>query len=585
MTKGSPFSVDEAAPSHASTPRLGQKHLTGPLLSLTLALAGALAASPLLAADGATGANAETEITSPSRTLSWFRAAGPLTLDPHATRDRYTGALLRQVYDTLLVRDANGKLRPGLARSWTSNENGLVWQLRLRDGVRFHDGAPFTASDVAFSLGRAAGAGSAYQGLLAWIEEIRVLGPLTVELRTSTADPLIPLKLAAIAIMPGDWARANNMERPGFPTAGERDLLHQANGSGAFKLEHTARFGRLKLQVNPSWWGWTHTGGAFDTVEFHAIDDLAERLSAFERTDLAFMQDVPVGARATLGTVADTTLRAGPDNRVMALGLNAAWKARPAEDVPQAAGTTRNPLGDSRVREAIHIALDRASLRNDVLAGEVLLTGLLLPPTFDGYQRALDRLPDRDVERAVSLLRDAGYGDGFTLPLHCPASGHPDPRAVCGKLSADLADIGISVDLVFVPRTTLLDEIRRGLAPAYLISLYDPTFDGADLLRNLLGPDARWNGTGLRNREIRTGLEALAVQSDPRTRNLQFAILTTQLARENVLLPLFAPTLTYGFKGGIETPVDMLDAPLLSRLRAREETAQGQTPDGTDPTE
>src|SRR5258706_4143186 len=90
-----------------------------------------------------------------ARTLRWARSGDSLTLDPHAQNEGPTHALNHQIYEPLIIRDAQGKPQPALAESWAITADPKVWEFNLRRGVNFHDGTPFTADDVIFSLERA----------------------------------------------------------------------------------------------------------------------------------------------------------------------------------------------------------------------------------------------------------------------------------------------------------------------------------------------------------------------------------------------------------------------------------------------
>ena len=90
-----------------------------------------------------------------ARTLKWARQGDSLTLDPHAQNEGPTHALAHQIYEGLLQRDMTGKIIPALATSWTPTDDPKVWEFKLREGVKFHDGSDFNADDVVFSLKRA----------------------------------------------------------------------------------------------------------------------------------------------------------------------------------------------------------------------------------------------------------------------------------------------------------------------------------------------------------------------------------------------------------------------------------------------
>ena len=108
-----------------------------------------------------------------ARTLKWSRSGDSLTLDPHAQNEGPTAAVAHQMYEPLATRSVDGKLVPALATSWRIlPDNPLVWEFKLRQGVKFHDGAPFTADDVVFSLNRAMSPTSDFKGLWTSVDTV-----------------------------------------------------------------------------------------------------------------------------------------------------------------------------------------------------------------------------------------------------------------------------------------------------------------------------------------------------------------------------------------------------------------------------
>ena len=134
--------------------------------------------SSLLAAGLLTSGAAQAE------TVRWARASDPTTLDPHSFNTGTNFVLLHQMYETLVGRDAKGKLVPMLATSWKMTADPTVWEFKLRPGVKFHDGAALTAKDVAFSLQRAKGPTAQVKSLLASMVEVKAVDDLTVHVKT-----------------------------------------------------------------------------------------------------------------------------------------------------------------------------------------------------------------------------------------------------------------------------------------------------------------------------------------------------------------------------------------------------------------
>jgi peptide/nickel transport system substrate-binding protein len=157
--------------------------------------------------------------------LRWASAGGAATFDPHAYDETQTSAQHRQVYEQLIQLDSDLTPAPGLAVAWRL-VGPTTWEFQLRDGVRFHDGTPFTAADVVFSFARARTRTDLPVGVAVRIESIaavRATDRRTVRIETKFPDPQIWEKVSYIAIMSERWATAHNAWVPVNVSAGEEN--------------------------------------------------------------------------------------------------------------------------------------------------------------------------------------------------------------------------------------------------------------------------------------------------------------------------------------------------------------------------
>ena len=193
---------------------------------LALALPFALAT---LAGMAATPASAQT--------VRWAAAGDALTMDPHAQNEGPTHVMNHQVYDSLVFRDQAMKLAPRLATSWKITDDPNVWEFKLREGVKYHNGNPFTADDVVFSILRAKHENSDMKGLLTSVVEVTKVDEHTVRMRTDGPNPLLPNNLTNLFIMDREWSEANKVTLPQNYKAGDETFaVRNANGTGPFML-------------------------------------------------------------------------------------------------------------------------------------------------------------------------------------------------------------------------------------------------------------------------------------------------------------------------------------------------------------
>src|SRR3954471_8576302 len=149
-----------------------------------------------------------------AKTLRYASQFDPGTMDPHAIASLYQTRVVGQVYDSLVQRDEKFQPSPALALSWTPLAGGTGWRFRLRPGVKFHDGTPFTAEDVVFSVERVLSPTSGQKVTLPNVTGARRVDALTVDLLTSNATPLLPVAATNFRVMSRAWCVKHHTERP-----------------------------------------------------------------------------------------------------------------------------------------------------------------------------------------------------------------------------------------------------------------------------------------------------------------------------------------------------------------------------------
>src|SRR5688572_12465468 len=166
-------------------------------------------AAVAVAATLAMGVGASAE----AKTLRMSVAGDASTMDPHANNAGNTTLILKQVYEPLIDRNQKLEKVPGLATEW-SNPEPNVWRFKLRQGVKFHDGSPFTADDVVFSVTRALAPTSDFKLYVNGVKEAKKVDDFTVDIITTSPNPIIPDQLPRVHIMSKAWAEKNSVQQP-----------------------------------------------------------------------------------------------------------------------------------------------------------------------------------------------------------------------------------------------------------------------------------------------------------------------------------------------------------------------------------
>ena len=334
------------------------------------------------------------------------------------------------IFEGLTRIDANGAVRPALAKSWTISEDGLTYIFELQQGVKFHDGTDFDAKDVIFSLDRARGNASvnAQKALFEPIASVAAKGDYSVEitLKRSTGNMLFNLGWGD-AVMVAPESAQNNKTNP--------------VGTGPFKLAKWTKGVSVSLERNPAYWG---EPVALEKATFKFIGDAAAALASLMAQDVdAFplfaapemlpQLDMDDRFSVVIGTTEGETI----------LSTNNAVK----------------PFNDIRVRKAMAHAINRQSVIDGAMFGYGTLIGSHFAPHHPAY-KDLSATYAYDLDKARALLKEAGYADGFKARLHLPP---PDYARRSGLIIAsDLKKIGIELDIINVEWGQWLKQVFKG---------------------------------------------------------------------------------------------------------------------------
>jgi ABC-type dipeptide/oligopeptide/nickel transport system permease component/ABC-type transport system substrate-binding protein len=331
------------------------------------------------------------------------------------------------VFEGLTRITQSGDVAPALAESWEVSADGLSYVFRLRRDVRFHDGTPFDADDVRFSLERALAPDSsnAQKQLLSAIARVEVIDTYTVRLVLSRPSSLLLYFLGwGDAVMVASESAATNASRP--------------VGTGPFRFANWRRGVSVQLDRNPDYWG---VPARLESVVFRFIGDPAAAYAAIRAGDIDAYPNYPAPENLA-------EFENDPNLKVV-IGATAG-------KVIMAINNRRAPFDDKRVREALSHAIDRDA----VIEGALFGFGEPIGSHYSRQDRAFVDLADRypyDPERARTLLAEAGHADGFAVTLRLPP--RPYARRSGEVIAAQLAEVGVRVDIENLEWAQWLDQV------------------------------------------------------------------------------------------------------------------------------
>jgi len=475
-------------------------------------------------------------------------AFDPQTMDPHSLALQYHTRVVFQVYESLVGRDPHYRLVPVLATEWTQTDPN-TWRFKLRPGVRFHDGSPFTADDAVFSFERALAPPSQRQFVLKGIKRVRAVDPLTIDVELTTPDATLPQKLVLVAMMSRRWAQSHHVERAqDYNARQETFAVRNANGTGAYRLERYEPDVRTTLKAFPQWWNRGASGiGNVDAASFVTIRSDATRLAALHSGEVDIVLDPPYQDVERLRHDADVAVTQVGDISTDLLAFDQASAALPGV-APGADGKPRNPFKDLRVRRAIYHAINIDLVIQKVLKGLATATGDLIAPEFGAAAAAGAPRPRYDPVRARELLREAGYPDGFDLTMDCVNVAFREH--VCQAIAAMLTQVGIRTALHTSPGTQFFPMITQAKVSLAEFGFTGTTEDAWQGLNGLLHTwDANGGGTFNAGRYSNARLDALIdtlrTELDDGRRRAMVAD-ALKLAEEDVAyVPLYRRTLSW----------------------------------------
>jgi len=514
----------------------------------------ALLASALLAST-AIGASAET--------LRWARAGDSLTLDPHAQNEGPTHTLAHQIYEPLIIRDMAGAFEAALATDWAPKEGDAnVWVFNLRQGVKFHDGADFTAEDVVFSINRAKSDDSDMKELLTSVTEVRAVDDHTVEFVTDGPNPILPSNLTNLFMMDKGWAEANNAVKVQDVEGGEQTFATtNANGTGPYALVSREPDVRTVLTRNENYWGNILHRHVLDEIVYTPIQNAATRVAALLSGEVDFIQDVPVQDLGRVDQTEGLVVKTTPQNRTIFFGLNMG-----ADDIERDNVEGKNPLADVRVREAMNMAINREAIQQVVMRGQSAPAGMIAPPFVNGWTEEMDAISS-DLDAAKTLMEEAGYADGFSIQLDCPNDRYVNDEAICQAVVGMMAQIGVTVNLDAKPKAQHFPLITNDQTDFYMLGWGVPTYDSEYVFNFLVhtrgSERGSWNGTGFSNAEVDEMIVSLASETDLEKRNETIASIWNVVQEEVIYLPIHHQVLNWGMAEKIDIEVSPEDDPKM----------------------
>jgi peptide/nickel transport system substrate-binding protein len=423
-------------------------------------------------------------------------------------------ALNSSIYEYLVEVDAqDNSLRPVLATDW-STDDGTVWTFHLREGVRFHDGSPFDAWDVKYTLERTQdpAVGHLKRADFAVIQRVDVVDDHTVVVTLKERRPTFVLQMT-------DYNMAILSRHYDYENMGERKPM----GTGPFILSQMVPKENALLVRNPDYWD--PQLPKVDRLEIYFISDLDAKVAMLEGGQVDVVPLIsPVAAQRLASNPQISVIAAYQEQRFISMAVD------------------RKPFDDNRVRLAFKYTMDPVILARNLAQMEL----------GDGFYYSetpiLNTLPEfydlglrgRDIGKAKALLAEAGYPSGVSVDLYY-ASDHPYGKELSQTIAELAAPAGFAINLKGFTRDVYLSQYW--LKVGFSITGWGGRIDPAILLGLAFHSRGPWNEAHLVDPVIDSLIDRIAGEADEGTRLLYYAELQRRFHDEGALINIQVPKL------------------------------------------
>ena len=346
------------------------------------------------------------------------------TLDPFSMFSRTELSLADHVVQTLTFLDRDMNVVPLLATEWERLDGDLTWEIRLREGVSFHNGEPFDARAVKFSL----------ETVVQRNEEGKTLGPATVAVPSaeitqveivddhtvhiSTAGPkaLLPFYLTQIYMVAPDH----------YAAATDEDRAEHIVGTGPYVVENRIRDSHVTLVRHDGYWG---AQPLSERIMFRVIPEVSTQIAELETGGVHIVPGLPFDQASLIANGPDVRVESIEGGRRVMIGIS----------------TSRGneALNDKRVRQALNHAIDFDAINEGLLGGLAERMSHVFNPPFANTSV---QPYEFDPARARDLLADAGYPDGLELnSLDTPVGQWIQDYELAQAIAAQLSDVGVTL--------------------------------------------------------------------------------------------------------------------------------------------
>ena len=469
------------------------------------------------------------------------------SIDPHYHNLTPNNVIAYHLFSRLATTDGQYQPQPDLALSWTAL-NDTTWEFKLRPGVVFSDGTPFTADDVVFTFERVpqvVNSPASFTPAIKPVKTLEVVDPLTIRMHTRQPEPLLPNFVAQVNII-------SRKHGQGMVTA-DYNSGKAAIGTGPYVMESVLLGDRIVFKRNERYYG---ERPFWDKVNYRLIANGASRTAALQAGDVDIIDQVSTRDVNLLKSNPKLDIIAPAGQRLIYLYLDTEREVTPFALDNAGKPLPKNPLKDLKVRQALSYAINREGLKAQVMDSFAAPAGQLLPQGAVGYAPDL-KVDAYDVNLARKLLAEAGYPQGFQLTLHGPNDRYVNDRQVVEAVAQMWTRAGVKTAVNTMPASMFFSEVSRDVFTADLTGWASDTGEASTSLVQIVASVNPEKGRGAQPRpshfarpEIDKVVEASLATFDAAEREKLYIQATKMAMAEQAFIPLHHQVNIWAMKKG-----------------------------------
>jgi peptide/nickel transport system substrate-binding protein len=322
-------------------------------------------------------------------------------------------------------------------------------------------------------------------------------------------------------------------------------------GTGPYKITGWTPEQRITMSQNPDWWD-KHTNNVKEVV-YTPIKSDPTRVAALLSGDVDLLTDLPTQDVARLRQDSRLKILDGPEVRTIYLAPDLG-----SPELKYGNVKGKNPFADKRVRQAMSMALDRATIQRNIMRGLSIPAGIMVAPGVNGWSQDIDTPPKADPEGAKKLLADAGYPDGFEVRLNCPNNRYVNDEEICQNIVAMWARIGVKAQLVAENMATFSQKFQNFDSSLYMLGWGVATYDAQYTLQSLIrtrtsGADGNFNFSKISDPVVDRLVDAMKTETDVAKRNAMIREALVRTRDEFLYVPLHHQIRPWAMKANVTT--------------------------------